>query len=161
MPPNLKIELNETEPHLNLRPSPAWIPTFSLGALFSLILLYSAKYSAETADHGLEIGSFIVIVWESISAVFFFTILVAMWIAFQGNRREFVEAMYSRLFLIGLLVTPASLLGVAYLLEAIGYGAPTPASPGLEIKLAAAILTGEAIVRFASRPKPQLLTHGR
>lgn len=119
-------------------------------------MILASESPATNGEHS-QIEHFLSVVWNSFSITFFFTILVSMWVAFRGGGRQFVETMPSRAFVIGLLVVPSSLFVVANLLEMICYGSPTQSSPGLEIQLAAAFISGELFVGLSSRPASALL----
>ena len=125
-----------------------------------MVLLHTASHATASEGKQFNVENFVAITWDSVLAAFFFTILVSMWVAFRGSHRQFVHSMYIRLFLVGLVATPLSLLLMAYVLDAITYGTPTLASPGLEIQLGSAILTGEAVVRITSEAIAPMLNNG-
>ena len=125
-----------------------------------MVLLHTASHATASEETQFRVENFIAITWDSVLAAFFFTLLVSMWVAFRGSRRQFVHSMYIRVFLVGLVATPISLLLTAYALDAIAYGTPTLASPGLEIQLGSAILTGEAVVRLTSEGITPMLGNG-
>ena len=75
-----------------------------------------------------------------------------MFVAIRVQKRQFIQSIKTRSILIGLLITSLSLIAANFLLESVGCGTPTLASPGLEIQLIAAVISGEFLVRATSRP---------
>ena len=136
------------------------MPAFSLGAVLSMLALHAVNCFLERETGQIGLGDIFKIIFDTVVATFFLTVLVSMWVVFRGSGRQFVGSMYRLVLFVGFAITPVALISVTYLLEMIGYGTPTQALPGLEIQLGSAMLTGEALVRLSSCIDEPMLGNG-